>query len=153
MAGQAADELFGGYHRYLHTYSERSASALRKELLNDVARCYEKNFQRDNQTCTFHNVELRLPFADLRVVNFALSLPLKLKIVSPNDLLRKRVLRKAAEDLGLPQFIANKAKKAVQYTTGVDKALRKLARRENLNLYEYCRKVSRDVFPDVKRDD
>ena len=153
MAGQGADELFGGYHRYVRTYFEKGASALRKELFNDAAKCYQTNFQRDNQTCTFHNVELRLPFADLQVVNFALSLPLKLKILSPTDWLKKRVLRKAAEDFGLPKFIANKAKKAVQYTTGVDKALRKLAKKENLNPHEYCRKVSRNMFPDVEYND
>jgi asparagine synthase (glutamine-hydrolysing) len=101
----------------------------------------------------FHNVELRLPYVDLRVVNFASSLPLSLKIQSPTDELRKRVLRKAAESFGLPGFAVNKAKKAIQYTTGVDKALRKLAKRENLNVPEYCRKVSRELFPEMKFND
>jgi asparagine synthase (glutamine-hydrolysing) len=153
MAGQGADELFGGYGKYRRTYSEKGARALRKELFGDVAKCYATNFQRDNQTCMYHNVELRLPFTNLEVVNFALSLPLKLKILSPTDRLGKRVLRKVAEDFGLPEFIANRAKKAVQYSSGVDKALRKLARGENLNPYEYCRKVSRNLFPDVRRND
>jgi len=153
LTGQGADELFGGYYKYVRTYSERGEGAVRKELLNDVAKCYETNFQRDNQTCMFHSVELRLPFARLQVVNFALNLPLTLKILSPNDLLRKRVLRKTAEDFGLPHFIANKAKKAVQYTSGADKALRKLAKREDLTPYQYCTRIFRDLFPDVHRDD
>jgi asparagine synthase (glutamine-hydrolysing) len=100
----------------------------------------------------YHNVELRLPFTNLQVVNFALTLPLKLKILSPTDRLGKRVLRKVAEDFGLPEFIINRAKKAVQYSSGVDKALRKLAKRENLNPYEYCRRVSRNLFPAVRRN-
>jgi asparagine synthase (glutamine-hydrolysing) len=153
MAGQGADELFGGYRRYVRTYSEKGARDLRKELFSDVAKCYATNFHRDNQTCMYHNVELRLPFTNLQIVNFALSLPLKLKILSPTDWLGKRVLRKVAEDFGLPEFIVNKAKKAIQYTSGVDKALRKLAKRENLNPYEYCRKVFRNLFPEVRRND
>jgi asparagine synthase (glutamine-hydrolysing) len=153
LAGQGADELFGGYHRYLTTYAEKGAEALQKTLFNDVANCYETNFQRDNKTCTFHGVDLRLPFADLHVVNFALSLPLLFKIESPTDKLRKRILRKVAENIGLPSFIVNKRKKAVQYATGVDKALRKLAKRENLNPSAYVRKVFRETFPDVKPDD
>ncbi|HML03172.1 MAG TPA: asparagine synthetase B [Candidatus Bathyarchaeia archaeon] len=153
MAGQGADELFGGYRKYIRAYSEKGARALQKELFSDIAKCYTTNFQRDNQTCTYHNVELRLPFTNSQVVNFALSLPLKLKILSPTDWLGKRVLRRVAEDFGLPEFIAKRAKKAVQYATGVDKALRKLAKRENLNPNEYCRKVWRNLFPAVRRND
>jgi asparagine synthase (glutamine-hydrolysing) len=80
-------------------------------------------------------------------------LSLSLKIQSSTDGLRKRILRKTAENFDLPEFIVNKTKKAIQYTTGVDKALQKLAKRENLNPSEYCRKVSCELFPDVKFDD
>jgi asparagine synthase (glutamine-hydrolysing) len=153
FAGQGADELFGGYHRYLNTYAEKGADAVQKALFSDVVDCYATNFQRDTQTCAGLYVELRLPFADLRVVKFALSLPLSLKIESPTDRLRKRVLRKTAESFGLPELIVTKAKKAVQYATGVDKALRKLAKKENLNTSSYVRKIFQEVFPEVKPDD
>jgi asparagine synthase (glutamine-hydrolysing) len=153
MAGQGADELFGGYHKYLSIYAEKGADALQRTLFDDVRRCYETNFQRDNKVCAFHNVELGLPFVDLRVVNFGLSLPLSLKIESPTDKLRKRVLRKVAENFAMPTFIVNRAKKAVQYATGVDKALCKLAKREDLNPSAYVRKVFQRMFPDVTLDD
>jgi asparagine synthase (glutamine-hydrolysing) len=147
LAGQGADELFAGYQRYLKDY-EDGVEALRSSLYHDVITCHEKNFQRDNQACSFHKVELRLPFADQDVVNFSLSLPVNLKIESPEDNLRKRVLRRTAQSLGLPQFIVNKTKKAIQYATGVNKALRRLARRENLTLREYVKKAFQKVYPE-----
>ncbi|PMB74164.1 hypothetical protein C0199_01005 [Candidatus Bathyarchaeota archaeon] len=104
-------------------------------------RMYENNFERDFKLCSFHNVELRLPFAAYPLVEFALNLPLKLKINSKSDMLRKIVLRKTAEKLGLPPKIVNKPKKAIQYATGVDKALKKLAKREKLPLKQYLQKT------------
>jgi asparagine synthase (glutamine-hydrolysing) len=108
---------------------------------------YEKNFQRDNQACSFHKVELRLPFIDCDVVQFSLSLPPKLKIESAEDRLRKRVLRQVAQNLGIPMFIVKKTKKAVQYATGVTKAIQRLARKEGLTSREYVEKVFRRVYP------
>ncbi len=147
LAGQGADELFGGYQRYLKDYVA-SAEALRSSMCHDVTACHEKNFQRDNQVCSFHKVELRLPFADWEVVNFSLCLPIHLKIESPKDQLRKRVLRRTAQNLGMPKFIFDRRKKAVQYATGVNKALRRLARRENLTLREHVKRVFRKVYPE-----
>ncbi|UCE16134.1 MAG: asparagine synthetase B [Candidatus Bathyarchaeota archaeon] len=149
LAGQGGDELFGGYLRYLRVYAHSGATAVQEALHRDLFQSYEMNLQRDNQACSFHQVELRLPFLDREVVRFSLSLPLRFKIESMEDRLRKRVLRRAAQNFGIPFFIANKPKKAVQYTTGVDKALRRLAKGEGLSLKEYAKKVFREVYPDV----
>lgn len=147
LAGQGADELFGGYHRYLGEYAQFGVTAVQNAMYHDVASSYEKNFQRDAQVCSFHKVELRLPFVDREVVQFALRLPVSLKIKSTEDNLRKRVLRRVAQNLELPQFIVNKPKKAIQYTTGVNKTLQRLARKESLTLQEYVKRVFRTVYP------
>ena len=147
LAGQGADELFGGYHRYLGTYAQFGVTAVQNAMYHDVASSYEKNFQRDTQVCSFHKVELRLPFVDREVVQFALGLPVSLKIKSTEDHLRKRVLRRVAQNLELPQFIVNKPKKAIQYTTGVNKTLKRLARKESLTLREYVKRVFQTVYP------
>jgi asparagine synthase (glutamine-hydrolysing) len=149
LAGQGSDELFGGYQRYLREYAQSGVLAVQKALYRDVASSYEANFQRDNQVCSFHRVELRLPFADRDVAHFSLGLPLSLKIDSTADPLRKRVLRRVAQSLGIPPFIVNKTKKAVQYTTGVDKALRKLARGRGMTLRSMLEEIFRRVHPSV----
>jgi asparagine synthase (glutamine-hydrolysing) len=141
LAGQGADELFGGYMKYLNAYLHYGEEAAQRKIFKDVLKMYETNFEKDSKICCFHNVELRLPFATYQLAEFALSLPLQLKIEPANNTLRKIVLRKAAEKMGLSPQITNKPKKAVQYATGVSKALKKLAKRNKLSLKEYLQKV------------
>jgi len=146
LAGQGADELFGGYRRYLIEYKQSGDESVKETMFRDVTNAYSDNFQRDNQVCAFHGIELRLPFIDPDVVDFAFRLPLRLKINSVEDKLRKMVLRRTALNLDIPDFIADKPKKAIQYSTGVTKALKRTAKTEGLTLQKYITKIYDKIY-------
>jgi asparagine synthase (glutamine-hydrolysing) len=137
LAGQGADELFGGYQRYVNECCKDGAEKARRTMFDDVVRIHESNIERDEKICIFQDVELRLPFASFEIAEFALGLPAELKVENKPDSLRKMVLRKAASDLGLPVSIANKPKKAVQYSTGINDAVKRIAKKSGKTVNDY----------------
>jgi asparagine synthase (glutamine-hydrolysing) len=141
LAGQGADELFGGYQRYVNEYLMHGEEMVRKAMFDAVVRLHESNIERDVKICCFHDVELRLPFAAYQLAEFAVALPVELKIERKAGSLRKLVLRKAAENMGLPASVTEKPKKAVQYATGVNRALKKIAKKQETTVAEYVGKL------------
>jgi len=146
LAGQGADELFGGYKRYVDEYVQYGKEKAQKILFSDIFNLHKTNLERDSKICNFHNIELRLPFATYQMAEFALGLPLELKMEPEDSTSRKLALRQVAQDLGLPQQVVNRPKKAIQYTTGVNATLRKLAKKKELSLNEYVQQVFRKSF-------
>ncbi|MCW4009786.1 MAG: asparagine synthetase B [Candidatus Bathyarchaeota archaeon] len=141
LAGQGADELFGGYQRYVNEYLRAGDDKVRRTMFHDVAVIHESNIERDEKICNAFDVELRLPFASFELAEFAMSLPTELKFEGKADSLRKLALRRTAKNWGLPNSIAEKPKKAVQYSTGISNALKRLAKKQNLSLGEYINQL------------
>ncbi len=122
ISGQGADELFGGYKRYLQSFVD---GTLNYDLRVDMSNMYHVNLERDDACSMLNSVELRLPFLDKKLVELVLNIPDNKKIVSMHDDMRKSILRKLAFEEGLDYEIAYRPKKAAQYGTGIDKILRK----------------------------
>lgn len=137
LAGQGADELFGGYQRYVNDYLVHGEEHVRKSMFDDVVSIHESNIERDVKICGFHGVALRLPFASCAIAGFALNLPVELKLDRKVGSLRKLVLRKVAENMGLPVAITEKSKKAVQYSTGVNAVLKRIAKKQGKTIRDY----------------
>jgi asparagine synthase (glutamine-hydrolysing) len=137
LAGQGADELFGGYQRYVTEYCKEGSEKVRKTMFHDVVNIHESNLERDLKITGFHDIELRLPFASFDVAEFALGLPLECKIEQKPDTLRKLVLRKVALNAGMPNSVADRPKKAVQYSTGINDAVKRIAKRHQKTVNEY----------------
>ena len=129
LSGQGADELFGGYNRYLKHFEENSLFdayfALDEEIYHDIANMYHVNLERDDAVSMANGVELRVPFLDKDIIDLALDIPGIYKIKDNEDVLRKHILRDVAKSIGVPDYIADRPKKAAQYGSGINKILKK----------------------------
>lgn len=146
LAGQGADELFGGYQRYVNECCQDGEEQTRKSMYNDIIRIHESNLERDKKICISLDVDLRLPFASYDLAEFALGLPVSLKFEKKKDSLRKLVLRKVALNLGLPASIVDKPKKAVQYSTGINDAVKRIAKNQEKTVNEYIGELFKSSY-------
>lgn len=117
LLGQLADELFGGYAKYARALVVGGADAAQSMMTADLKEYAHRGRLRDFGACR-RWVEPRLPFEEGEVVEFASGLPVAFKIRGG---VRKAVLRRAAQILDVPEDLAMGAKKAAQYSSGVQK--------------------------------
>ncbi|OPY38252.1 MAG: asparagine synthetase B [Methanoregula sp. PtaU1.Bin051] len=134
ITGQGADELFGGYTRYLQS------ALLEEDLAHDVA-LLPKQAARDQAVAALHKTLLSMPYLDLRVMRAAREIPACEKVQRGQ---RKVPLRKVAER-HIPKEIAWKEKKAMQYGSGIWDVVRRLARHNGFktSLQGYIDHISR----------
>jgi asparagine synthase (glutamine-hydrolysing) len=134
LTGQGADELFGGYSRYLET--QTLAADLERDFLG-----LEAQAERDQAVAALHGAYLSMPYLDVRVVRAARAIPAQEKVRAGH---RKIPLRNVAER-HIPAEFAWYEKKAMQYGSGVWKELQKLARKKGYktSIQDYIDQINR----------
>ncbi|MEC9336454.1 MAG: KEOPS complex subunit Pcc1 [Candidatus Thermoplasmatota archaeon] len=113
LCGQGADELFGGYDRFRR---DGATPDLNAEVVELQARLP----QREQALARHFGRKVACPFLDCKVIAAAEAFPQSERIAAPG----KAPLRAVAAQLGLPVEIVQRPKKAAQYGSGAQKALR-----------------------------
>jgi asparagine synthase (glutamine-hydrolysing) len=151
LTGQGADELFAGYAKFTKTFDSMGPEAAKDAVIKSVCDAHMTNYARDEQVSSPYRIKLRHPFADWRLTEIALSVPITENLCFGDDPLRKRVLRKMGRLAGVPSFIVESRKRAIQYGSGIQKALTEVGNRRNLKLRalldEEYRHLSWDRLP------
>ncbi|MDD1769207.1 MAG: asparagine synthase-related protein [Methanomassiliicoccales archaeon] len=133
VCGQGADELFGGYARYLRMSSDQ----LRMSMKGDLTRLIDVGLKNERRIADQYGKELLHPFLHPGVVDCAKAIPAEEHI---QDGVRKVVLRDVGLSLGLGE-IAMREKKAAQYGSGIMKVMKAAARRKGMALAPFIEDI------------
>jgi asparagine synthase (glutamine-hydrolysing) len=126
VSGQGADELFGGYARYMGLGEAERRRCMDEDILSLVS----AGSGMDRAIAARFDKEMRHPFLDPRVLDFASRLPPEQCIDGAR---RKVVLREVARLLALNEE-AEREKKAAQYGSGIMKVMKAEARHRGTDL-------------------
>ena len=137
ITGQGADELFGGYSKY-EGLSEPDFKTVR---VKDVERVLGPVSEIELRMATSQKKTVLRPFTSGEIVSYAMGLPLSL--IRPAEE-RKVVIREALRELGLEE-VARIEKKAAQYGSGASLLLRKVAKKNGMNLGEFIAHLGTEV--------
>lgn len=138
VSGQGADELFGGYARYLSIEKLK----LKETLQTDIQQVQSVGVLREKRIAEHFKKELYAPYLSPPVISVAMDIPIEYKI---HNGIRKYILREVGKSIGISEEIVIRAKKAAQYGSGIMSTIKKLAREKGMNTSQYILSVSRSV--------
>lgn len=116
--GMGADELFLGYHRF----KSMNKKELEIESKKSIEKVLSHDRLRDKKICDCFGIKLKTPFLSNDFVEESKKLGTRHKISKTAN---KIILRKMCKEIGIPDFICSREKKAAQYGSGVNKVIQK----------------------------
>lgn len=110
------DELFCGYDSYRRVAGDAGAIAREMRARVDSELLMMRAV---SAAAGEHKVDMVQPLLSAGFVEYAMRVPVREKITGAGDLLRKHIVRRAAEMAGVPAKAARSRKKALQYGSGI----------------------------------
>ena len=117
------EEIFAGFKHWDKTKS------IGELCLEKTFTIHKRDIYRDYRLTSHFHMDLVIPFLNLKMAKYALTIPTKLKI---KDGIKKYIWRKTSEYIGVPEKLAFRPNKATQYGSKSNDILQKLARKSGL---------------------
>ncbi len=114
------DCVFAGLHKH------RISNDIDKTCRQSLKKTYDIDFPRDSAIAKYFKIKLISPSLEKDFISFSLKIPKKYKI---KEGVQKYILRKIATNMGLPEEIASRKKKSIQYGSNSQKMIKKLAKK------------------------
>jgi len=111
ITGQGSEELFAGYERH-KSYSECNLNYF---LFEELRGLHLRDLDRNNVIAESNGINLIAPFLNEELISFCSRIP-------PYEKRRdekKQLLRNAAKELGVPDEVCRRKKRAMQYGSGI----------------------------------
>ena len=125
LSAHGTDELFCGYHAYRRVYDDEVALTT---LMCQLVETAQADKMEIDKLAQLFNIDYQCPFLSEAFIEYAMNVPLDLKMTHQDDVVRKHLIRKIATELGVPAHVAARPKKAFQYSAGIHKAIKRLAK-------------------------
>ncbi len=146
ISGQGPDELFAGYSRYVNIFRRAGEKALEQRLWKDISSTHDKNIERDELAVAFGGCDLFCPYLSSSFIQLAMQIPASYKVHPDDPPERKVIFRELAAEMGLDPMLANREKKATQYSSGSAKLLTESMR---CNVAELAHSTKREVYQSI----
>jgi asparagine synthase (glutamine-hydrolysing) len=138
FTGQGADKLFFGFQKYKNMTIEE----LKKET-QLIPQNTRNNLRMNKFISKFSGKMIYSPFLEETFVDFINSISIKSR---KNE---KELLREVATKISLPKEIIKKKKKSAQYSAGIIKGIRKIAKERGLKTGEYLKNILKIKKPAI----
>lgn len=127
LFGSGAEEVFAGYEKYYRAREEgKNVEVMLREEFRTLT---ERDIKYVKKICENFGIEAKFPFYNEELAELMFSVPIDERL--DNRQIKKGILRKAAELLGVSKTARERKKQAMQYGSGIHKIILKKAKEIN----------------------
>eukprot|EP01084_Bolivina_argentea_P181860 314050_1 len=146
LSGEGADELFGGYNYLTSPNYTNNINKYQQELIYSITTMHSLGLNRCDKSSMKFNIEQRVPFLDVKIIDYVMRIHPKYKITE-KGYLRKMLLRNVFEsDNLIPKDVL--FRKKLQFSAGMGANLYRIIKEiTNKEITDYDLQYVDDLYP------